>query len=592
MRKIVYRLLSYTVVLSVAIFTLGGSRVVLATNLQKEADSVIALLPTLHGIERLDAITHICDLAYVLGDASFEQLWLEELILAADKNKDYKLSGYAALSLLISFYNYDMFDKLETRFDEIQAYQLKHGNLNLYYSGWSLKVFRVLAEQEYYKALTELDKMQQDAIERKSAYGKGLAECALGQLYCDGWHDTERALETYHNALVGLATQDYVSGTELGAYYDYCSLLLYEKRYEEARVAAQAWLERIAKAVQRRKAMKDINTTNASYAYYYAFMTLLEVKENNREKALEYFSLFEKHLTKNSSGIDYIFYDTYEVYYSYVGMWDSALVYNNKRLEYFRTLDNPTELLPALVTHARILCQKHDFFTATHCYRDYIEKRDSLEVAQNRLLLEEFSEAHKLNQLQASQKQFRNYLLFSLVLLALMSGIGVQVFAYSHRLRRKKSVLYSAIQQSLSQRMTATLEDLTNNITTEPNEHTVSEVRSQMIYSVLEYLMQERELFKISDLTSRDLVQMLGIKRINLIEAIRKATDGKTLKAYINQYRLRYAAQLVLCTPRLEIANIASQAGFRSRLSFLRLFRKEFRTSPSQYRAEHSRGNK
>ena len=430
MRPPVYILPRTLVVVLVALTFLVGHRAARASDLQRQADSVIALLPELRGTERLDAITYICDVAYALADPRFEQLWLEELRLAADKNKDYKLSGYAALSLLISFYNYEMFDKLEAQYDELQAYQLRHYNIDLYYSGWNVKVSVLRAKEEYYKALEELNSMQRDALERESVFGEGIALCALGQLYYEGWRDTKQAIEAYQGGLKRLAEQEYVSGTELLANYDYCSLLLYEERRKEARMAAQTWSERIVKAIKRRKSEKNNNTTNEYYAYFYAFMTLLEVSENNAERVRESFLQFEKYQTMSSSIIDQVFFDTYEAYYNYLH-----------------------EVLPALAAHARILYNKGDYFVATHTFEEYVTMRDSMDVAQNRLLLKEFSEAHKLNLLEASQKQFRNYLIFSLVALTLISAIALQFLGYARRLHRKNSVLYTAVQQSLARRI-------------------------------------------------------------------------------------------------------------------------------------------
>lgn len=591
MKNILYTLLRAVVVMLIVILTAGVFCVTQASDLRHKADSIIALLPELRDTERLDAITYICDVAYALGEPRFEQLWLEELRLAADKNKDYKLSGYAALSLLISFYNYDMFDKLETRYDEIQAYQLEHGNVGFYYSGWSVKVFRILAEKEYYKALAELNKMQQDAVKRKSVFGEGIAGCALGLLYCEGWRDTERALDSYRNALARLASQEHVSGTELVTYYDCCLLLLNEKRYKEARALAQTWLERIAKSVQKGENATDTYSTNEYYALYYAFMTLLEAKEDNKEKVHESFAQFAKYQTMRSCITDQLLYNTYEIYYSYIGLWDSAIVYNSKRLDYMRMEALPHAILPVLAERARLLRKKGEYFAAAHNFREYIDMRDSLDVEQNRLLLKEFGEAHQINQLDVSQRQFRNYMIASSVILALMLAIALQFFIYARRLRRKNSVLYTAIQKSLSRSMTAT-EESTNNTAIVLSNPTVLEIQSQRFYRALEYLMQVRQLFKLSDLTSRDLVRMLGTNRANLNEIIRTQTNGKTLNAYINQYRLQYAVELLLRTPELAITNIALQAGFHSRSSFTRQFQKEFRITPTEYRAEHFKGNK
>ena len=118
------------------------------------------------------------------------------------------------------------------------------------------------------------------------------------------------------------------------------------------------------------------------------------------------------------------------------------------------------------------------------------------------------------------------------------------------------------------------------------------DMRSQALFSALEHLMREKKFFRIFDLTSKDLVQMLGTNRTLLVDTVRRATNGKTLTEYINQYRLEHAMQLLHHTPNLSTAYLARQAGFRSRFRFLRLFRKEFNTTPSKYGAKLLKDNK
>lgn len=564
----------------------------LANDWQQKADSVIARLPKLKGVERLDALTYICDVAYALNDPQLEQLWLEELRLAADDLEDYRRSGYAALSLLISFYNHGMSDKIEKHFDKLQAYQLEHDNLSFYYSGWNVKVLSLIDANAYYKALAELNKMQQDAISRNNALGKGIAGCALARLYNEEWNDSKKALEVYDAALACLAEQSYVSGTEWITYYDYCSLLLKEKRYKEARTVAGNWLNRIVKTIERRGNAPDTNATDEYYAYYYAFMTLLAIQDNHKNEINNAFLAFQKY-QRSSNRNDYIFYDTYETYYRYVGLWDSALLYNNKRLEWAKTEKLTHKLLPAMAERARILYAQNEFYPAAKVFKEYVDMRDSLDALQNRLILKQFAEEHNLHQLDATQKQSRIYLIASLVILFILLAILLQFILYARRLRRKNKLLYSSIEQSLPQPLSDSMlmENCIIADTRNDRNDTRVEMHWQTLYNALEYLMREKLLFTISALTPKDLVQMLATSQKTLQQVIRKNTNLKDLKEYIYQFRLQYAAQL-LSDNQIAIADIASKAGFRSRLSFNYLFRKNFRTTPKRYRDESLRSDK
>ena len=571
-------------VVSVVLYTFGvflllvlicSPRIALAQS--KKADSLIALLPTLQGAARVDAITHICDEAYAIGDASMEQLWLEELMLEAEKNEQFRVSGYAAISLLISYYNYELFDKLDARFDEIEAFQLKYDNINYYYSGWNVKVESLMSRGEYYQALSELNRMQTDAHTRQSSYGEGIALCSLGQLYYEGWKDKAKAFDSYVNGLALLRQQDYISGTELIASYDYCSLLLYEKEYTKARQEAELWADRLSKTFHKREESKTFNTTNEYFAYYYAFMTLLEVKCDNRDKAQEYFSLLEKFQTMSVNIIDRVFYEAYEDYYCYTGLWDSALVYNNRRLTHAREENHTQDLLPALRSHARILYNRGEYFTAAHNLREYIQLRDSIDVEQNKRLLEEFSAAHKLKKQEASEIKLRSYVSISLIVLTVLLGLGLQFFWYVRTTRRKNKILYSAIRQSLLRHTLLTLPAYSPSAAdVTPNPIT------QTLYTSLEILMREKQLFRISNLSRRDLVRILETTPSYLQETLKVFADGKTLKEYFNQYRLDYAVTLLAKEPKLPPTEVARRAGFRSQKEFTHLFQARFNTPSSE----------
>ncbi|MBM4152291.1 MAG: helix-turn-helix domain-containing protein [Kiritimatiellaceae bacterium] len=65
-----------------------------------------------------------------------------------------------------------------------------------------------------------------------------------------------------------------------------------------------------------------------------------------------------------------------------------------------------------------------------------------------------------------------------------------------------------------------------------------------------------------------------------------KAVTGHTPSAYINEYRILHAAELLKMTS-YSVTEITFQVGFNELASFSRMFKQHFGVSPSQYRSDH-----
>ena len=83
---------------------------------------------------------------------------------------------------------------------------------------------------------------------------------------------------------------------------------------------------------------------------------------------------------------------------------------------------------------------------------------------------------------------------------------------------------------------------------------------------------------------SRDsLAQMLATNYNAVAAAIRECADGQTIGDFLDDWRVRHAAQLV-ATTNDPIGLIVEQSGFSSRSHFNTLFREKFKMTPSEYR--------
>jgi AraC-like DNA-binding protein len=68
-----------------------------------------------------------------------------------------------------------------------------------------------------------------------------------------------------------------------------------------------------------------------------------------------------------------------------------------------------------------------------------------------------------------------------------------------------------------------------------------------------------------------------------LANAIRECANGQSIGDFIEDWRLRHAAQLLAETDK-SIGLVMEESGFASRSHFNTLFRERFKMTPSEYR--------
>lgn len=107
---------------------------------------------------------------------------------------------------------------------------------------------------------------------------------------------------------------------------------------------------------------------------------------------------------------------------------------------------------------------------------------------------------------------------------------------------------------------------------------------AQKIYRDLLELMETRKVFKNEELSLRELAVSLGVHPNNLSQVI-NTYEGKSFYDYINKLRIEEFKKLVLKpeNSRYTLLSLAYEAGFNSKTSFNRNFKKFTGQSPTAY---------
>ena len=106
--------------------------------------------------------------------------------------------------------------------------------------------------------------------------------------------------------------------------------------------------------------------------------------------------------------------------------------------------------------------------------------------------------------------------------------------------------------------------------------------------SVLAEIMDQDQAYRDADLTLSQLAGQVGCSVDNLSQVISNEF-GTSFQSFLDQYRVRYAGELLLKASKDPnyVFEVAAQSGFRSLESFTNLFRRQFGETPAEYRVHY-----
>ena len=175
-----------------------------------------------------------------------------------------------------------------------------------------------------------------------------------------------------------------------------------------------------------------------------------------------------------------------------------------------------------------------------------------------------------------SETRIHRVLLAAAILVILLIGyLFWRTRKYNKELLEKNRRLLAEIEQREREEQQAIVQ-----LKAEPQEKLTA--NQQLFCRICDLMESSDHIYTDAHLDRSRLAQLLGTNEHYVTDAISACTDGKSVNAFLNEYRLRYAAHL-LATTDDSITVIAELSGF-SRSSFFRIFSDAYGMSPSDYR--------
>ena len=180
-----------------------------------------------------------------------------------------------------------------------------------------------------------------------------------------------------------------------------------------------------------------------------------------------------------------------------------------------------------------------------------------------------------LNEAKSETRIHRVLLAAAILVILLIGYLFWRTRKYNKELFEKNRRLLADIEQREQEEQQAIVQ-----LKAEPQENLTA--NQQLFCRICDLMENSDNIYTDVDLDRNRLAQLLGTNEHYVTDAISTCTNGKSVNAFLNEYRLRYAARL-LATTDDSITVIAELSGF-SRSSFYRIFSDAYGMSPSDYR--------
>ena len=106
---------------------------------------------------------------------------------------------------------------------------------------------------------------------------------------------------------------------------------------------------------------------------------------------------------------------------------------------------------------------------------------------------------------------------------------------------------------------------------------------TQLMQRITE-LMEEKQLYKVSDLKVSDIANELTTNARYVSDCIKNSTNY-SFTQYVNSYRIQHAQQIMLDMPDQKISTIYLDSGFTNETTFFRAFKAITGMTPKDWKS-------
>ena len=574
--------------------------------LPPQADSIIAILPTLQGEEKLTALQ---ELSRILARHPKDRYYLKMLKDEARRQNNVAVEGLAWSRYTLIFFSQFDTDSLFIVGEEALEFFKEH---DLHSDILYVKNLFVLRHLRFRQVLTAL-RLAENAYEIvKDLPDQTLRARVLtmiGNIYF-GMENWEESIRYYTESARVVQLRDSVEASDIGYAWERFYNLAYMARYSNRPNEMLHYVDSMNLKLRQFEEVHGARDANIVYflTEYQTAIAYAELRQPVQamqaiRRAKEYYSPeWDKVSVYYASLID----DMYGTYYLFAANNPTrAIEYLNRVLHYHKTSGTERGVLFTKTRLAQAHAKRGDYRMSTQLYREILQRRDSINKERFYAQVNEFRTIYELdkaeleNQRQQAAIERQRSTIVKLIILGIALFLIAGLLLWSHnRIAKKNRGLYNQIKEH--DRLAEELQQLrdiwaqnlpedieicdydnveTHNCASLPPQ-TETEEQNIFLVRIREYLLRDRN-FANPDLDVDKLPTQLKISRTYLYQKIKEAT-GLTLQDYINSLRLDDSRRLLGTTDE-KIDVIAEMCGYNPR-TFYRLFREKYDITPTVYR--------
>ena len=539
---------------------------------QQQKDSLIKVIPTLEGEEKLDAYNRLISFHFSDDEADEKFKLYDEFAAEAHKQGNIEKETYASFSKLNSMFNYNRRNEFLAEIYPCLDLLKRHERWFTYYKVYGTLLEVLLEERQYERSIREAKELYDFAKSNQHIAGMVTASYSIALIY----QQTDRVKESeiYYRQVISLEEEMDMewSYTIRDAYYGLCEVLSEQKKFDEIYPLLDKWkilIEREEKAEGARRPVAWYN--------YYLISARTHTEAGNYKKAEEYCDLADNQLPGSERAMINTCYYRSRIYEAY-GMYEKSLAECEKSYQYCLDTGNAPFLQDILTVKLRVLATMHGAKEIPPLVDEILHMKDSIRSLEINAQIDELRTQYEVDIHIAEKEKARLSFYFAMGIGALLLVVLIIWILYSRKILKKNVALVDKI---LAQESTQAEIEKLKKIAQETNA-TISQ--ADELFTRLENLMREQKPYIETDCNRKKLADIVGTNEKYLSESIKNNT-GLSVSEYIMNYRLRHANTLLL-RPSTEytIDAVATDSGFGSRSKFHEHYRNHHGITPNEFR--------
>lgn len=407
------------------------------SDIQRQADSLRAILNTKQGEERTQVLRSIFKLYYANSQVEPAYAVLDEIIELEQQLKHPENEASARWNKIALLNNNGRFDSLYVEAGRQMEWYKKQQMWDRYYQAWQRKCSASHDLGLMQTALREAKAMQEDAFKKNNNIGRAMAYKQMGIIYFD-IHELTQATDAFERSVALLIEEHDSTGMISGVYEGLCQALDKRGLYDEELAVANSWAEHMRSLIS----LHNITNVSPTLVTSYMAHAAAYIGQKKYAEARSAIKIAESYQAKGNSVLSlYYLFEMYARLAMAEGRTADAISYSDSALSLNLTVDDKIyELRAAAFTKAG----RYD--EAAEQYRMLYNRKDTLYTHVLQSQMDEQRAMLQLDEMERKQRETR--ILSSYIIGGSIIAILVAFLLYRRYQNRKLKRLNEELQNA------------------------------------------------------------------------------------------------------------------------------------------------